>query len=44
MLVYIFERKHFEEWPGGVRPQRPKVYAASAVLINKPRDNNKGTK
>lgn len=44
MLVYIYERKHFEEWPGGVRPVSPKVYPVSAVLINKPRNNNKGAK
>ena len=31
MLVYIYERKHFEQWPGGQRPVRPKVFLPSAV-------------
>ena len=34
MLVYIYERKHFEEWPGGTRPQRPNIYKVSEVLNN----------
>ena len=41
MLVYIYERKYFEQWPAGVRPVRPKVFMPSAVLFNKP-SNNKG--
>lgn len=34
MLVYIYERKWFEQWPGGVRPARPKVFMPSAVHNN----------
>lgn len=25
MLVYIFENRHFEVWPEGRRPQKPKI-------------------
>jgi hypothetical protein len=31
MLVWIFERQHFEVWDNGRRPQKPKVVALSEV-------------
>ena len=44
MLVYIYERKHSEQWPGGQRPVRPKVFLPSAVLFNKTANNYKDAK
>jgi hypothetical protein len=44
MLVYIYERKWFEQWPAGERPARPKVFMPSAVLFNKTANNYKDAK
>ena len=44
MLVYIYERKHFEQWPAGVRPVRPKVFMPGAVHNNYWGGNNNANK
>lgn len=31
MLVWIFERQHFEVWPQGRKVQKPKIVALSEV-------------